>query len=94
MTRAAAVKILKTAEVEKFYGEGKGVDPEEFLDSVDEEVREGRMADCEILSAISSVLRKGAKRWWRANREDIFTWAEFKTQFKLMYLKDYDEEDL
>ena len=52
-TRAKAVKILKNLEVDKFTGDEKSGDVEKFLELLDEVVVEGRIADGEILCAIS-----------------------------------------
>ena len=57
-------------------------------------VIDDRLADVEILCAVSTVLRVGARRWWRINCDDIPTWSEFKVHFKRMYVKECDEEDL
>ena len=80
--------------MDKFTGNEASGEALEFLQSLDEDVVEERMADDEILCAVSSILRKSARVWWRASRHMIKTWDDFKTQFKRMYLTDYDEKDL
>ena len=94
MSRTDVVKVLAKSEVDKFTGNEASGEALEFLQSLDEVVVEERLADDEILCAVSSVLRKGARVWWRASRDMIKTWDDFKTQFKRMYLTEVDEEDL
>ena len=67
---------------------------EEFLDSLDKKVLEGRMWDVEILGAISDVLKGEARRWWRIIREDVKTWVDFKFRFRRMFISEYEEKDL
>ena len=61
---------------------------------LEEAVYDGRMSDDEILSAISTVLDKSALRWRRATLDSLYTWREFRREFKAMYVIEYDEEDL
>ena len=75
MTCTDAVKLLW--DVKKFSGE-ENEDAEEFLKTLDEIVLEGRMADVEILSAVSTVLKGEGWHWWRTSRNVIETWGEFK----------------
>ena len=54
MSSTETAKLLK--DVEKFSGKD-GEDAEEFLESLDEKVLQGRMYDTEILGAVSNVLK-------------------------------------
>ena len=85
------VKILRS--VDTFSGE-KGEDAEEFLEILDDKVLEGRLSDFELLGAVSTVIKSDARRWWRTSRDRIVTWSEFKAQFRRLYVRDFDEEDL
>ena len=86
MSRAEVIKLLMKSDVEKFSGENKDEPAREFFESLDEAVVNGRMADYEILCAVSTVLRSGVRRWWRTQRDSISTWAEFKQDLKRMYI--------
>ena len=37
-----------------------------------------------LICAISTVLHKSALRWWRAMRDSVGTWREFRREFKSM----------
>ena len=82
------------SDVEKFSRENKDENAREFLESLDEAVVDGRMANYEILCAVSTVLRRGVRRWWCTQLDVISTWAEFKQEFNRMYIQECDEEDL
>ena len=94
MSKTEVSKSLKTSGVVPFWGERADEHAEDFLQCVDEVVTDDRLADVEILCAISTVLRGGARRWWRINRDYIATWSEFKVHFKRMYIKECDEADV
>ena len=53
-----------------------------------------RLADVNLLCAVSTLFRGGVRRWWRINRDYIATWPEFKVHFKRMYVKGCNEEDV
>ena len=78
MTRTEVVKSLRTSDLLKFSCESKDEDAENFFQILDEVVIDDRLADVEILCAVSTVLRRGARRWWHINRDYIATWSEFK----------------
>ena len=59
MPSADRLKLLKNSDVEKFSGESKDEDAREFLESLDEVVMDGRMADIKILCAMSTVFLRG-----------------------------------
>ena len=84
MSRAEVIKLLMKSDVEKFSGENS----REFLESLDEAVVDSRMADYEILCAVPTLLRAGARHWWRTQCDVISTWAEFKQDFKRMYIQE------
>ena len=79
--------------VDKFSGESNE-DAEEFLETLDDKVLEGRLSDFVILGAVSTVLKSKARHWWRTSRDHISTWAKIKAQFRRLYVRDFDEEDL
>ena len=89
MTRATVVKSLRTSDVVNFSGESTDEDAEDCIQSLDEVVIDDRLADVEVLCAVSTVLREGARRWSRTNRHFIATWLEFKAHFKCMYVKEF-----
>ena len=91
MSRAKAVKLLKSSNVKQFSGEETR---EEFLIGLEEAVYDGRMSDDKILHAISTVLDKSVLWCWRATRDSVYTWREFRRELKSMYITEYDEEDL
>ena len=91
MSSTETAKLLK--DEEKFSGKD-GEDAEEFLESLDEKVLQGRMWDAEILGAVSNVLKGEARRWWRTIHEDVETWTDFKFQFWRIFICEYEEEDL
>ena len=72
----------------------KNENAEEFLETLDDKVLEGRLGDFEILGAISTVLQGDARRWWRTSQDRISTWVEFKEHFRRAYVREIDEEDL
>ena len=85
------VELLR--DVVKFSGK-KNQDVEEFLGTLDDKVLEGRLGNFEISGAVLTVLKSKARRWWRTSRDRITTWGEFKAQFRRLYVRDFDEEDL
>ena len=91
MTQNEVEKLLRDGD--KFSGE-RNEDAEEFLETLDDKVLEGRLSDFEILGAVSTVLKGEARRWWRTSRDHISTWGEFKSQFRRLCVRDFDEEDL
>ena len=80
----------KLRDVVRFTGK-KNEDAEEFLETLDDKVLEGRLTDYEILS---TVLQGEARRWWRTSRDRIATWGEFKEHFRRAYVREFDEEDV
>ena len=78
MTQNEVEKLLRG--IDRFSGE-KNEDAEEFLETLDYKVLEGRLSDFEILGAVSTVLRSEARRRWGTSRDRILTWAKFKAQF-------------
>ena len=87
LTQNKVEKLLRN--VDKFLSE-KNEDAEEFLETLDDKVLEGRLGDFEILGAISTVLRGEVRLWWRTSRDRISTWAEFKTQSRHAYVREFD----
>ena len=91
MSKTEVSKSLKTSDVVPFSGDRADEDAEDFLQCVDEVVIDDRLADVEILCAVSTVVRGGARRWWRINRDNMATWLEFKVHFKRMYMRTYKD---
>ena len=59
LTQNEVEKLLR--DVDKFSGE-ENEDAEEFLETLDDKVLEGRLSDFEILGAVSTVLKSEARR--------------------------------
>ena len=77
----------------QFSGEDKE-GPEEFLTMLSAWRKKSSLSDEDILSALLSILRKSALRWYFTLHEEITTWNEFEKEFRLQFIEALDKADI
>ena len=72
----------------------KGPKIHAFLRDIEDFVEMHNVRDDELLRGISGLLEGAAKNWYRSNKVKITTWKQFKTQIKLAFAPDDDDDEI
>ena len=70
------------------------MDPAEFLERLQEWRESMGVRDEDLLTALPAALSHKVGRWFRAPREKLRSWKQFKQAFRYRFLNRLDEEDL
>lgn len=57
-----------------------------FVEQVENFLSLRPLTDAELLTTLSTVLKKSAKSWWMAEKVKIHNWSEFKRSFLTAFL--------